>query len=162
MENAEIVSIIGPNGAGKTTLLRTISSLLPVEKGNIIFEGKKITNLPPHMFARLGIAHVPEGRSIFAPLTVHENLLLGSYSKRGRTEAETRGKMFDLTFELFPVLRERRNQKEDAQRGEQQMLAIARGLMSDPKLLLVDEPTLVAPVVIGVLFKSLKRINEKS
>lgn len=155
----EIVTLIGANGAGKSTLLRAISGLLRPSTGGILFRGgQRIHGLPPHAVVNLGIAHAPEGRAIFANLSVEENLAIGACSR-----AERSGIAADLRqiFKLFPVLEERRQQSAATlSGGEQQMLAISRALMAGPKLLLLDEPSLgLAPKVVQTIFKTIQEIN---
>ncbi len=155
----EIVSIIGPNGAGKTTLAKTIMGLLPAKTGSVTFNGESITNLPPYEIVKKGLVMIPEGREVFPRLTVEENLLLGSYGVSDKaTVQETKEK----AFEIFPVLRKK--QKAQAQTlsgGEQQMLVICRSLMSNPKLLILDEPSLgLAPIVVGTVLDTIAKINE--
>jgi branched-chain amino acid transport system ATP-binding protein len=152
----EIVVVLGANGAGKTTTLRAISGMISAA-GRIEFEGASILGRKPHSVARLGIAHVPQGRGTLADLTVVENLRLGAYSRR---DADVRGDV-DYWFDVFPRLGERRRQAAGSMSGgEQQMLAIARALMSRPKLLLLDEPSLgLAPIVTQDLFNRLAQIN---
>jgi branched-chain amino acid transport system ATP-binding protein len=154
----EIVTLIGSNGAGKTTLLRAISGLLPVREGSIAFNGEQVHKLPPHEIVRRGISHVPEGRQIFANLTVRENLELGGFQERSRDALRGRA---DHCYSLFPVLAERRDQRAGTlSGGEQQMLAIARALMAKPKLLLLDEPSLgLAPLIVRKIFHIIKEIN---
>ena len=153
-----IVSIIGSNGAGKTTLLNTISGIVKQKQGSIKFAGKELTRIP-HDVVSLGIVQVPEGRKIFAGLTVEENLMAGGYilkdSKRLKTNAE---KM----MQLYPILQTRRNQQAGTlSGGEQQMLAVCRGLMSDPKLILLDEPSLgLAPIIVKSIFDLIVQIRE--
>ena len=133
----QAVAIVGANGAGKTTLLRTISGLLPARRGSVEFGGRSLTGLQPHQIARLGVAHVPEGRQILQHLTVRDNMFLGSRHKAGREER------LERQLETFPILRDKLDQPGgQLSGGQQQMLAIARALMSDPKLLLLDEPSL--------------------
>lgn len=157
IKEGEVVTIIGPNGAGKTTLLKTISGLLKPWSGEIYFRGKRISGLPAYKIVAEGIALVPEGRELFPKMSVMDNLLLGSYLSSSKRQ-ETLEKVFDL----FPVLRERRNQMAGTlSGGEQQMLAIARGLMSNPKLLMLDEPSLgIAPIVVLKIFDTIKKLNE--
>ncbi len=154
----EIVSIIGANGAGKTTLLRTVSGLLHPLAGSIHFEAVRIDHMEPHRIARLGIAHVPEGRRIFPYLSVQENLWMGGLQIRERSRIEAR---LEEVFDLFPVLAERRRQAGGTlSGGEQQMLAIGRALMADPKLLLLDEPSLgLAPKVVDAVFDVIARLH---
>lgn len=161
IESGEVVSVIGSNGAGKTTLLRTISGLLPTQNGNITFQNQEISSWSPHKISKAGIAHVHEGRRLFGPLTVYENLLCGYYSGSRFQEKGNKEKLFNFTFELFPILKERRNQRaETLSGGEGQMLAIARGLMATPKLLLIDEPSLgLAPLLIESITQTLKNIS---
>lgn len=158
LEHGEIVCVIGANGAGKTTILRTISGMLVPITGRIWFENARIDRLPPHMIARRGIAHVPEGRRIFDQLTVEENLRMGAFLLQSTRQVK---EAFDQVYQIFPILAQRRNQRAGTlSGGEQQMLAIARGLMSNPKLLLLDEPSLgLAPKVIDMLFEVILTLN---
>jgi len=163
IERGEIVTLIGANGAGKTTLLRTISGLIRPARGTITLhrdgaEPAALNALPAHEIVRLGVSHSPEGRQIFANLTVHENLLLGAYQQRDR--AQTRADL-ERAYGLFPVLAERREQRSGTlSGGEQQMLAIGRALMARPQLLLLDEPSLgLAPLVVRKIFQIIREIN---
>jgi branched-chain amino acid transport system ATP-binding protein len=134
----KIVTLIGANGAGKSTILRTVSGLVKAAAGSIIFDGRNITNLPPHKIVAAGISHAPEGRMIFANLTAHENLEMGAYLRRDRREVE---KDIEYLFTMFPKLKDRIKQPGGKlSGGEQQMLAIGRALLARPKLLLLDEP----------------------
>jgi branched-chain amino acid transport system ATP-binding protein len=153
----EILTVIGPNGAGKTTLLNAISGLVVPTSGTIEFYNKRIDGLPPYRIVELGISHVPEGRQLFPRLSVLENLKLGAYTRKSRKEMN---KTLKLVFDMFPILKERAKQAAGSlSGGEQQMLAIARGLMSKPKLLMLDEPSLgLAPKVVDTIFKSIKDI----
>jgi len=160
IEEGEIVSIIGANGAGKSTLLRTISGLLCPDRGTIEFLGQRIDLWPPHRIVEEGISHVPEGRRIFQYMTVERNLRLGAYTQKSE---EIREETLQQIFEIFPVLKERMNQRAGTlSGGEQQMLAIARGLMSRPKLLMLDEPSLgLMPTLVTRVFETIRRINEE-
>jgi branched-chain amino acid transport system ATP-binding protein len=157
----EIVALIGSNGAGKTTLLRTISGLLRPARGRILFNGNgqsELHELRPHRIVRLGVSHVPEGRQIFANLTVRENLLLGGYQEKSKQRMQ---EGIDRCYALFPVLAERREQRAGTlSGGEQQMLAIGRALMARPRLLLLDEPSLgLAPLIVRKIFQIIREIN---
>jgi branched-chain amino acid transport system ATP-binding protein len=156
----EIVAIIGANGSGKSTLLDTISGLMHPGKGSIEFEGKNITTLDPFQIVALGISQVPEGRGIFPDLTVLDNLILGSYNRKARPKKEENLKM---VYGLFPILKERKNQlAKTLSGGEQQMLVLGRGLMSDTKLMLLDEMSLgLAPIVLNDVYKALRKIRER-
>ena len=158
IEGGDIVSIIGANGAGKSTLLKTISGLLHPDPGQIEFLDERIDPLPAHRIVELGISHAPEGRRIFQYMTVQRNLRLGAYSQKAE---EIREETLRQVFEIFPILRERLDQKAGTlSGGEQQMLAIARGLMSRPKLLMLDEPSLgLMPTLVTQVFDTIKRIN---
>ena len=160
VEDGKIVSIVGSNGAGKSTTLKTISGVVHPRAGTISLNGQRIDHLPPHQIANKGISHVPEGRKIFPFLSVVENLRMGSLPVKDpkRTEALLRN-----AFELFPILEERRNQAGGTlSGGQQQMLAIGRGLMSDPKILLLDEPSLgLAPIVVDAVFDVVIRLNRQ-
>jgi branched-chain amino acid transport system ATP-binding protein len=159
VEPGQIVCLIGANGAGKTTTLRTISGLLRPLTGDILFEGSSITKLPAHAILSKGIAQSPEGRRVFARMTVEENLLLGAYSRRdGGVDDDMR-----RLFELFPVLGERRHQKAGLfSGGEQQMLAIARAMMSKPRLLMLDEPSMgLSPIMTQLIFDTIRELKEQ-
>lgn len=159
IQSGEVVALIGSNGAGKTTLLRTISGLLRPSDGTIQWNGTDLHGLAPHRIVRLGVCHVPEGRQIFANLTVRENLQLGAYSLPHDKAA--RKASMQWVFELFPILAERRHQNAGTlSGGEQQMLAIGRALMGKPKLLLLDEPSLgLAPLIVRKIFQIIRDIN---
>ena len=154
----EIVTLVGGNGAGKTTTLRTISGLLRPKTGNIIFAGEDITGQPAHRIVARGLCHVPEGRMVFSNLTVGENLAMGAYLLRDKQRIERNR---DYVFTIFPRLGERIKQLAGTlSGGEQQMLAIGRALMGDPKLLMLDEPSLgIAPRLIGTIFEKIQEIN---
>lgn len=160
IEEGKIVSLIGANGAGKTTLLRTISNLVKPTQGSITFEGHQIDNKSPHEVVGLGIILVPEGKKLFTSLTVEDNLKVGSYLPQARRERQA---TMDRVYEMFSRLRERRHQlARTLSGGEQQMLAIARGLMAKPKLLMLDEPSLgLAPVVVTNIFSIIREINKE-
>jgi branched-chain amino acid transport system ATP-binding protein len=155
----KIVTLIGSNGAGKTTTLRTISGLLKPKAGEVIYEGQNIAGLPPHEIVKRGLAHVPEGRMIFANLTVHENLAMGAYLVRDKKVVQ---RELDYVFTTFPRLREREKQIAGTlSGGEQQMLAIGRALMSQPKFLMLDEPSLgLAPLLVKTIFEQIVAINK--
>ena len=156
----EIISIIGSNGAGKTTLMNCIVGWVKVKKGNVEFNGQDITNLPTHSITRTGVVQIPEGREIFSNMTVLENLEMGSYSIK-RSKKEMNAKIEEM-YDLFPRLKERMGQKAGSlSGGEQQMLAIGRGMMSEPKLLLLDEPSLgLAPIIINQVFQLIQEIRD--
>lgn len=159
IKEREIVSILGSNGAGKTTILKTISGILKPKSGVITFDGKVINGLDPSLIVKEGIIHVPEGRHIFPDLTVKENLILGGYFLNQKEIKER----LDYVFSIFPILKDRINQKAGSlSGGEQQMLAIGRGLMAKPKILLLDEPSLgLAPIVITNIFNILYDLSKK-
>jgi len=161
VEAAEIVCVIGANGAGKTTLMRAISGIIPVSLGSKIFRGKEITRLTSAGITREGIIQVPEGRLIIKALSVEDNLLLGSFSRYFKSKKSVLKEEMDTIFTLFPQLKSRQNQKAGTlSGGEQQMLAIGRGLMARPSLLMLDEPSLgLAPIVVGKMFDVIKRLH---
>jgi branched-chain amino acid transport system ATP-binding protein len=154
----EAVGLLGANGAGKSTTLRAISGLVRLTSGTISFMGTNIASLPPYRITELGIAHVPEGRQVFPEMTVQENLEIGAYVPSAKAE---RSRSLDLVFGIFPVLAERRKQLAGTMSGgEQQMLAVGRGLMLKPRLLMLDEPSLgLAPVVTDVTFEKIREIH---
>jgi len=156
----KIISLIGANGAGKSTALRTISGLVEARQGKILFQGREIQNMPAHRIAREGISLVPEGRRIFVNLSVEENLLMGAYSQKVREEER---RNIEQVYQLFPKLADRKNQKGGTlSGGEQQMLALGRGLMSCPDLLMLDEPSLgLAPKLVREVFGIIRNIHEK-
>ncbi len=155
----EIVTLIGANGAGKTTTLKTISGLLPPRTGTVTFDGQDISRTPAHQLVKAGIGHAPEGRRIFSRLTVLENLQMGAFTR----DIKTIGPDIDRVLELFPRLRERITQQGGTlSGGEQQMLAIGRALMSEPRLLLLDEPSLgLAPILVQQVFATIREINQQ-
>lgn len=157
----ELVTLIGSNGAGKSTTLMAVSNLVMKTEGRVFFKDQDITELAPHKIARLGIAHVPEGRKIFPQLTVYENLVAGSLAREGRKKEET-ARLVEEQYTLFPILKERAKQAGGSlSGGEQQMLAIARGLMMDPELLMLDEPSLgLAPIIVEEIFELLENIKK--
>jgi branched-chain amino acid transport system ATP-binding protein len=158
VHEGEIVTLIGANGAGKSTLLRAISGIVPVQSGDIIFDSVNLGNVPAHNIVKLGVAHVPEGRGIFANLTVQENLKLATWSRKDRKEIQ---KEYQRIFDLFPRLAERQNQLAGTlSGGEQQMLAVARALMTRGRLMLLDEPSMgLAPVLVREIFEIIREIN---
>nr|WP_092349204.1 ABC transporter ATP-binding protein [Desulfuromusa kysingii] len=158
VHKGEIVTILGANGAGKTTTMRTISQLLKAKSGSIKFKGEELTQLPAHKVVKLGVSQSPEGRRVFGILTVEENLMLGAFVKT-KMNKET----LDWVYQLFPRLKERRKQLAGTlSGGEQQMLAIGRSLMSDPEMLLLDEPSLgLAPILVKAIFEQIKIISNK-
>lgn len=161
VKKSEIVSVLGANGAGKSTLLRAISGLVPVHKGEILFREKTLKRRESYKIVIDGISHVPEGRHVFATLSVEENLNLGAFNRRGNQKLVSERK--ERAYDLFPILKKRKDQLAGTlSGGEQQMLAIGRGLMSDPELLLLDEPSLgLAPLLVKQIFKIIKEINER-
>ena len=162
VNDGEIVTLIGSNGAGKTTALMAISNLVNKESGTITFNNIDITKMPPHKIVGMGISHVPEGRHIFPALSVYENLIAGTMG-RSNMHKERVAKLIEEMFELFPRLRERKNQGGGTlSGGEQQMLAIARGLMMDPDILMLDEPSLgLAPILVTEIFELIQKINKQ-
>lgn len=159
VKRGEIVTLLGANGAGKSTTLKTISSLIPASSGSVNFLGKDITYTSPHTIVEMGVIHVPEGRMIFKELTVRENLELGSFTLADNNE---RTKRMEKVFELFPILKERQKQMGGfLSGGEQQMLAIGRALMVEPKVLLLDEPSMgLAPIIVQNIMDIIKQIND--
>ena len=160
VEEGQFVAIVGPNGAGKTTLFKAISGVVPAGSGSIAYEGRDLLAIPPHERVELGIAHVPEGRQVFAAMSVLENLEMGAYATRGRA---TWQRNIERIFALFPVLAERRTQLAGTlSGGEQQMLAIGRGIASTPRLLLLDEPSMgLAPAIADLIFDRIAALHRE-
>jgi branched-chain amino acid transport system ATP-binding protein len=160
VEEGEIVTLVGANGAGKSTTLRTISGLLRPQQGEIHFEGARLDSLPAHRIVDIGVSHAPEGRKVFTTLTVQENLNMGAYSRNDKDGIEESRRR---VFRLFPRLKERQGQIAGTlSGGEQQMLAIGRALMSRPKLLMLDEPSLgLAPMLVRAIFDTVREINQQ-
>lgn len=156
----EVVALLGANGAGKTTALSAISNLVPKRSGKIVFGGENISEKPAHKIAEMGIGHVPEGRHVFADLTVKENLIMGGYTLKKRSQME---QGIERAVNLFPRLKERINQVAGTlSGGEQQMLAMARGMMSNPRMLLLDEPSMgLAPLIVEEVFEYIREINRQ-
>ncbi|MBC8533876.1 ABC transporter ATP-binding protein [Clostridiales bacterium NSJ-40] len=159
VNEGEVITLIGANGAGKTTTLHTISGLITPKEGSITFEGRDITKTPAHKIVSLGMAHVPEGRRVFSQLTVYQNLKLGAYTRRDKKEIED---SLAKVYRRFPRLEERKNQIAGTlSGGEQQMLAMGRALMSHPKLIIMDEPSMgLSPILVNEIFDIIKAISE--
>lgn len=158
VNEGEVIALIGANGAGKTTILHTITGLINVQKGSVWFEGKDITKVPAHKIVSMGMAHVPEGRRVFANLTVLQNLKMGAYTRKDKTEIE---QTLDSIYKRFPRLMERQNQLAGTlSGGEQQMLAMGRALMSHPKIILMDEPSMgLSPIFVNEIFDIIKSVS---
>ena len=158
VNEGEVIALIGANGAGKTTILHTVTGLIALKSGKIEFEGKDITKMPAHKIVTLGMAHVPEGRRVFADLSVYENLLMGAFTRKDKDEI---AKTLEMVYKRFPRLRERKNQVAGTlSGGEQQMLAMGRALMSHPKILLMDEPSMgLSPLFVNEIFDIIKEVS---
>ena len=158
VNEGEVVSLIGANGAGKTTILHTITGLISPKKGSVIFDGKDITKIPAHKIVSLGMAHVPEGRRVFAELSVYENLRMGAYTRKDKAEI---AKTLEMVYKRFPRLEERKNQLAGTlSGGEQQMLAMGRALMSHPKIIVMDEPSMgLSPIFVNEVFDIIKEVS---
>lgn len=158
VNEGEVVSLIGANGAGKTTILHTITGLLKPKSGSVRFEGKELTTTPAHEIVKLGMAHVPEGRRVFADLSVYDNLMLGAYTRKDKNEI---AKTLEMVYERFPRLEERKKQTAGTlSGGEQQMLAMGRALMSKPRIILMDEPSMgLSPLFVNEVFDIIKKIS---
>ncbi len=158
VKEGEVIALIGANGAGKTTILHTITGLLSPKKGSVVFEGKDITKVPAHKIVSLGMAHVPEGRRVFAELSVYQNLKMGAYTRKDKDEiAQT----LEMVYKRFPRLEERKNQLAGTlSGGEQQMLAMGRALMSHPKIIVMDEPSMgLSPILVNEIFDIIKEVS---
>ena len=160
VEKGQIVALLGSNGAGKTTTLKTISGVIKPQSGKIVLDGAEINGKAPYRVAKVGVTQSPEGRLLFPELTVEDNLRVGGYTIKSKAELNSN---FERVYNLFPILRERKKQMANTlSGGEQQMVAIGRALMSSPKILLLDEPSLgLAPLIIEEIFKAFKKINEE-
>ena len=158
VNQGEVIALIGANGAGKTTTLQTLTGILPAKAGKILFEGKDITKVPAHKIVEMGIAHVPEGRRVFADMSVYENLLMGAYTRKDKAEiADT----LQMVYHRFPRLEERKNQRAGTlSGGEQQMLAMGRALMSKPRMILMDEPSMgLSPIFVNEIFDIIQAVS---
>ena len=159
VNQGEVIALIGANGAGKTTILHTITGLISPKKGSVLFEGNELTKMPAHKIVSLGMAHVPEGRRVFAELSVYENLRMGAYTRKDKGEIEA---TLEKVYDRFPRLKERRNQMAGTlSGGEQQMLAMGRALMSKPKILLMDEPSMgLSPIMVNEIFSIIQEVSD--
>lgn len=159
VNEGEVIALIGANGAGKTTILHTVTGLIPARGGEVIFEGTDLLKIPAHKIVPLGIAHIPEGRHVFAQLSVYENLLMGAFTRKDKAEIE---ESLEGVYQRFPRLRERKNQFAGTlSGGEQQMLAMGRALMSKPRIILMDEPSMgLSPILVGEIFDIIKSISK--
>lgn len=158
VNQGEVIALIGANGAGKTTILHTVTGLIAPKAGSIVFEGKEITKVPAHKIVSMGMAHVPEGRRVFAQLSVYDNLKMGAYTRKDKTEIE---ESLENVYKRFPRLEERKNQMAGTlSGGEQQMLAMGRALMSKPKLILMDEPSMgLSPIFVNEIFDIIQEVS---
>ena len=159
VDKGEIIALIGANGAGKTTTLHTVTGLISPKNGHVLFEGKDITKIPAHRIVSMGMAHVPEGRRVFAELSVYENLKMGAYTRKDKNEIE---ESLKNVYKRFPRLEERKNQMAGTlSGGEQQMLAMGRALMSKPKIILMDEPSMgLSPIMVNEIFDIIRSVSE--
>lgn len=159
VNQGEVIALIGANGAGKTTTLQTLTGIIPSKAGSITFEGKDITKVPAHKIVEMGMAHVPEGRRVFADMTVYENLLMGAYTRKDKNEI---AQSLTNVYKRFPRLEERKNQRAGTlSGGEQQMLAMGRALMSKPRIILMDEPSMgLSPIFVNEIFDIIKEVSE--
>lgn len=159
VNEGEVIALIGANGAGKTTILHTVTGLIAPKSGKIEFEGKDITKMPAHKIVTLGMAHVPEGRRVFADLSVYENLLMGAFTRKDKDEIS---QTLEMVYKRFPRLKERKNQVAGTlSGGEQQMLAMGRALMSHPKIILMDEPSMgLSPILVNEIFDIIRAVSE--
>ena len=159
VNKGEVIALIGANGAGKTTILHTITGLLSPKKGSVMYEGTDITKPPAHKIVSLGMAHVPEGRRVFADLSVYENLKMGAYTRKDKNEVE---ETLERVYERFPRLKERKSQMAGTlSGGEQQMLAMGRALMSKPKIILMDEPSMgLSPILVNEIFDIIQEVSK--
>ncbi len=158
VNEGEVIALIGANGAGKTTTLHAVTGLLPVKAGEIIFDGKNVTKTPGHKIVSMGMAHVPEGRRVFAELSVYQNLKMGAYTRKDKEEI---ARNLEMVYKRFPRLKERKNQMAGTlSGGEQQMLAMGRALMSQPKIILMDEPSMgLSPIFVNEIFDIIKEVS---
>ena len=158
VNQGEVIALIGANGAGKTTILHTVTGLLAPKKGSIVFEGQDITKVPAHKIVSMGMAHVPEGRRVFAQLSVYDNLKMGAYTRSDKNEIE---ESLEMVYKRFPRLEERKNQMAGTlSGGEQQMLAMGRALMSKPKIILMDEPSMgLSPIFVNEIFNIIQDVS---
>ena len=159
VNEGEVIALIGANGAGKTTILHTVTGLLSPKRGTVLFEGKDITKIPAHKIVSLGMAHVPEGRRVFAELSVYENLKMGAYTRKDKAKIDA---TLAMVYERFPRLEERKNQLAGTlSGGEQQMLAMGRALMSHPKIILMDEPSMgLSPILVNQIFDIIEEVSK--
>jgi len=158
VNQGEVIALIGANGAGKTTTLHTLTGLLPAKQGSIVFEGKDITKMPAHKIVEMGIAHVPEGRRVFSQLSVYENLIMGAYTRKDKKEI---AENLENVYTRFTRLKERKNQRAGTlSGGEQQMLAMGRALMSNPKMIVMDEPSMgLSPIFVNEIFDIIEKVS---
>ena len=159
VNQGEVIALIGANGAGKTTTLQTLTGILQAKQGSVVFEGKDITKTPAHKIVEMGIAHVPEGRRVFSSLSVYENLIMGAYTRKDKEEIAD---SLSMVYKRFPRLEERKNQRAGTlSGGEQQMLAMGRALMSKPRLIVMDEPSMgLSPIFVNEIFDIIKVVSE--
>lgn len=159
VNQGEVIALIGANGAGKTTTLQTLTGILQAKYGSIMFEGKDLTKVPAHKIVEMGMAHVPEGRRVFSDMTVYENLLMGAYTRKDKNEI---AESLEMVYKRFPRLKERQGQRSGTlSGGEQQMLAMGRALMSKPRIILMDEPSMgLSPIFVNEIFNIIKDVSE--